>query len=115
MAQKGPRIQMLIKKNIMDIIMFELENPLMKLTSVNDVVVNKDHSLAKVYISSLDRSRNDEALKILNDNKGFIRSSLASKMDIYKVPEIAFFKDDLVDKYEKIDNILKELKINDEK
>lgn len=112
MAKKGPRIAMLIKKNISDIILFELKDPMMKLVSVNDVVVNNDNSLAKVYISHLEKDKTDQALNELNHIKGFIRSSLAKKMDIYKVPEIAFFKDDLIDRYERIDKILKD--INDD-
>ena len=31
-------------------------------------------------------------------------------MDIYKVPELIFIKDDTLDKYERIEEILKELK-----
>ena len=54
----------------------------------------------------------DKALDELNRAKGSIRTSLAKKMDIYKVPELIFIKDDTLDKYERIEEILKEIKKN---
>ena len=109
MANKQERIASLIQRNITDIIMFELKNPIMKLVSVNSCLVNQDFSLAKVYVSHLDSRKINEAVKDLNEAKGFIRSSLAKKMDTYKVPEIVFIKDDTYDKAERIENIIKDL------
>lgn len=109
MANKQERIASLIQRNITDIIMFELKNPIMKLVSVNSCLVNHDFSLAKVYVSHLDSRKINEAVKDLNEAKGFIRSSLAKKMDTYKVPEIVFIKDDTYDKAERIENIIKDL------
>ena len=51
----------------------------------------------------------DECVEALNKSKGFIRSELAKRMDIYKVPDIIFIKDDTYDKGERIENILKEI------
>ena len=109
MANKQERIASLIQRNITDIIMFELKNPIMKLVSVNSCLVNHDFSLAKVYVSHLDSRKINEAVKDLNEAKGYIRRSLAQKMDTYKVPEIVFTKDDTYDKDERIENIIKDL------
>lgn len=109
MANKQARIASLIQKNISDIILFELKNPIMKLVTVNACQVSNDYSLAKVYVSHLNHDKVDEALKDLNRAKGSIRTSLAKKMDLYKVPEIVFIKDDTFDKYERIEEILKEV------
>ncbi len=110
MANKQERIASLIQKNITDIIMYELKNPIMKLVSVNGCDVNHDNSYAKIYVSHLDLKKIDEAVKDLNDAKGFIRSSLAKKMDMYKVPELVFIKDDTYDKAKRIDDIISGLK-----
>ena len=107
MANKQARIASLIQKNISDIILYELRNPIMKLVTVNSCQVSKDNSVAKIYVSHLNHDLVDQALEELNRA---IRSSLASKMDIYKVPELIFIKDDTLDKYERIEEILKELK-----
>lgn len=109
MANKKERIQALIQKNISDIILFEIKNPLMKLVTVNYVDVSNDHSHAKVYISHLEKSKEREALEVLNKLKGAIRSSLAKKMDLYRIPDLKFEIDDTYDKGEHIENLLKEL------
>lgn len=110
MANKKERIQALIQKNISDIILFELKNPLMKLVTVNYVDVSNDHSHAKIYVSHLEKDKEDEALVTLNRLKGVIRSSLAKKMDLYRIPDLAFFLDDTYDKGEHIEEIIKNLK-----
>lgn len=107
MANKQARIASLIQKNISDIILYELRNPLMKLVTVNGCNVSNDFSVAKVYVSHLQQNKINEALEELNRAKGAIRSSLARKMDIYKVPEIIFIRDETLDNYERIKEILK--------
>lgn len=110
MANKQQRIQALIQKNISDIILFELKNPLMKLVTVNSVDVSNDHSHAKIYVSHLEKNKEKEALETLNRLKGVIRSSLAKKMDLYHIPDLTFILDDTYDKGEHIEAILKSLK-----
>ena len=112
MANKQARIASLIQKNISDIILYELKNPIMKLVTVNGCDVSKDNSVAKIYVSHLEHDKFAKALDELNRAKGSIRTSLAKKMDIYKVPELIFIKDDTLDKYERIEEILKEIKKN---
>lgn len=110
MANKKARIASLIQKNISNIILFELKNPKLKLITVNACTVSTDNSLAKVYVSYLEHDKVDEALFELNKAKGVIRSSLAKKLDIYKVPELVFIKDDTLDNYERIEELLKNTK-----
>ena len=106
MANKQARIASLIQKNISDIILFELRNPIMRLVTVNACIVSNDYSVAKIYISHLDHDKISEALDELNRAKGAIRTSLAKKMDIYKVPELIFIIDDTYDRYERIEELL---------
>ena len=116
--QKNPnkkyRIASSISRNISDIILFELKNSVFKLVSVNQVNVTNDYSFAKVYVSHLDARKVDEAVSELNAKKGLIRSLLAKKMDIYKVPELLFIKDDTYDNGEKIEAIIRELNKKEE-
>lgn len=106
MADKKKRISQLVFKNISDIILSELKNPLCKLASVNEVRLNSDNSLATVYVTHLEKEKADDLIKYLVSEKGFIRSKLAKKMDIYKIPDITFKKDDLYDQALKIDELL---------
>lgn len=106
MANKKQRVQTVIGKNLSDIIIYKMENEFTKLASINEVDVNNDYSVAKVYVTHLDPSKADDLVNFLNIHKGEIRTMLAHSMDIYKVPELVFIKDDLYDKGAKIDRII---------
>ena len=90
-----------------DIISEDIENPdLREVTSIVEVEMNNDNSLAKVYV---DFYRNQESLlKELNKASSFIRSSLASKLSMRKVPELKFLLDEKLDKLNEIEELLKE-------
>ena len=109
MANKQKRIAALIQRNVSDIILFELKNPLMKLVSVNYVDVSGDDSLAKVYVTHLEKYKAKEAVETLNRLKGVIRSSLAKKLDIYRTPELVFILDDTYDKGAHIEELIKKI------
>lgn len=109
MANKKQRIANLIQKNISDIILFEMKSPLMRLVSVNYCDVTNDYSYAKVYVSHLKEEETDKAVEVLNKSKGLIRTLLSKKMDIYKVPELQFIKDETYEKGQKIEAIIAEI------
>ena len=109
------RIASVITRNISDIILFELKKLIFKLVSVNQVDVTPDYQFAKVYVSHLDLKKINEAVEELNANKGLIRSLLAKKMTIYKVPDLVFIRDNTYEKGERIEEILKEIKEKENK
>lgn len=107
MANKEERIQALIRKNIAEIIQFELKNPHLGFVSVNDVWVSKDISYAKVYVSFINENEAQAGLDVLNHSRGFVRSSLAKKMDTRRIPEISFVLDEGYKRVERIEELLK--------
>ena len=110
MADKQARIPALIRKNIADIIQFELRNPHLGFVTIPEVKVSKDFSYAKVYVSFFDPNQAQEGLEVLEHSKGFIRSQLASKMDTRRIPEISFVLDEGYKKEARIEELLKEKK-----
>ena len=106
MANRNERVHALIQKNISEIIQFELKNSTVGFVSVTEVIVNKDNSFAKVYVSFLGKSDKNKRLEALDRCKGFIRSELAKRLDIYKVPEIAFILDETFDRAMKLEESL---------
>lgn len=94
MANRPGRVKALIGKNISDIVRGEIKKSSIGLISVNEVVVSDDYSYAKVYVSFLDPSFPHQKLEELQKTEGFVRSSLAKKMDIYKVPKVHFVLDE---------------------
>ncbi len=98
MAEKFGRINALIQKNLSEIILYELKSPVTEFASVNEVKVTSDYSYATVYVSNIDASKVDSRVSFLNNKTGKVRSLLSKKLDIYKIPELKFVKDDLFEK-----------------
>ena len=103
MANRVERVHALIQRNISEIIQFELKNSSVGFVSVTEAIVNKDNSFAKIYVSFLGKGDKNKRLEALNRCKGFIRSELAKRLDIYKVPEIAFILDETFDNAKKLE------------
>lgn len=106
MADRTARIQSIISKNITEIIQFELKNPRIGFCTVSEVWVSSDFSYARVYVSFLGAKYPKQNLEELNKTRGFVRSSLAKKLDIRKTPEITFYLDETFEKMNRLDEVL---------
>lgn len=107
MADKFKRIESLIKKNLMEIIQFNIKNPHLGLVFIPEVKVSSDFSYAKIYVSFLNENEEKDGLEALNHSKGFIRSELAKRMDTRRVPELSFVLDEGYKKEARIEELLK--------
>ena len=90
MASRVERIESVIKKDIIDIITFNVKNPKLGFLTITDVIVSKDFSHAKVLVSFYFDKDKASGMEILNKAKGFIRSELAHKLDTRRCPDISF-------------------------
>ena len=115
MADRTARIQSIISKNVTEIIQFELKNPRIGFCTVSEVWVSSDFSYARVYVSFLGAKYPKQNLEELNKAKGYVRSSLAKKLDIRKTPEISFYLDESYEKANRLDEVLKKEKEDLEK
>lgn len=106
MADRRLRVKSLIGKNISDILSFELKNPRIGLPSVSETVVTDDYSVAKVYVTFLGSRYPEQNLRELRHLTGVVRSKLAKKMDLRKVPEIEFYIDDRYERAERLEKAL---------
>lgn len=104
------RIDEEYKKEISHIISYELKNPnATGLISVTKVKVTNDLKFAKVYVSILNSKNLKETLAALKKSSGFIRSKLASRVNLRNTPELIFELDDSLEYGARIDSILKEI------
>ncbi len=107
MSKKNEKIAELIKRNISEIIQFDLKDPKIGFITITDAQVTNDLSYAKVYVSFLGQNARKEAgMKALERSKGYIRSELSKKLSTRKVPELQFVLDDALDKGNKIEKII---------
>lgn len=104
MTLKADRISGIIQKEVSEIIQFSLKDPKVGFITITDVRVTNDLSIAKIYVSFLGQDARKEAgMKALERSKGFIRSELAKRMSIRKVPSLVFLADDSLEKGNKIE------------
>ena len=110
MTLKAEKVAGIIQKEVSEIIQFELKDPKIGFITITDVIVTNDLSIAKIYVSFLGQKAREEAgMKALERSKGFIRTNLAKRMTLRKVPELQFKIDDSLERGNKIEKILYEM------
>lgn len=104
------RINEELRKEISNIISFELKNPdATGLISVTKVKITPDLKYAKVYISMLNSKSKEKTLEALKKSSGYIRTEIAKRINLRITPELVFEEDDSMEYGMKIDSILKDL------
>lgn len=104
------RIDEELKKEISNIISYELKNPkITGLISVTKTKITPDLKYAKVYVSILNSKNIKETFANLKKSSGYIRTEIAKRINLRITPELVFVLDDSMEYGAKIDQILKEI------
>lgn len=106
MADKKGRVSEIIQRNLSEIIIYDLKDPITSFASIHEVKVSVDYSYCKVYVSHVEEDRCDELVSYLNNNSKKIRTMLSKKLDIFKTPELHFFRDMSYEKGKHIDDLI---------
>lgn len=112
---QGPnRRQKMVASEIFEVISLTiieaLEDPRVQGISVSHVEMSPDLRLAKIYITSGRPDFNmKQALGVLDRAKNFLRQEIAKELNMKRVPELAFFQDDILGEAWKMDTILSDL------
>lgn len=100
----------ILLKEISHILQFDLKDSNLGFVTVTDVEVNRDFSQAKVYVSFLGKQEGgNHDMEVLRKSKGFIKTQLARKIRARKIPDLIFVRDQSLDRYNRINNILSNL------
>ncbi len=109
-TNRQKKIGSVLQKDLVDILQGEIrKNGVTNLViSVSKVVTTTDLSIAKVYLSVFPQDRAKELLEAIKSNAPLIKHDLAQrvKLQLRKVPNLAFYIDDSLDYIEKIDSAL---------
>jgi len=96
---RSRRIAEQVQRELVDIIRLELKDPRVGLITITDVEVTPDHGLATVFFTLLgDQSTIDEATLGLQHAAGFLRSQLARRFEMRRVPQLRFVYDASVER-----------------
>lgn len=109
--QRPQRVGEEIKKEVSSILLSDLKDPgLSNMVSLTDVEVSGDLRHAKIFVSIYGgREAQEDALKILDKAKGFIRTELGKRIRLRHVPELEFRLDRSLEYGAHIDRVLKDL------
>ncbi|GHU32011.1 hypothetical protein FACS1894166_04520 [Bacilli bacterium] len=99
-----------LESQIMNIINHTLKNEIydsyIRQCCFTAVKLSLDSSLATIYVDVIDRGKITQMIEKLNIAKSVFRNGLAHNMNIRKIPDIRFVKDDSIDNSLKIDKLL---------
>ena len=102
------RIDSILRKELSIIISQEINDKKLGFPTVTDVRTTPDLSVSRVYVSFLGKNyMKRDGLEALRRAKGFIKSTLAKRVKMRKIPDLTFIVDDTLDNAEKIEEILK--------
>lgn len=100
------RLESIIYRNIVEIIQFSLDTHKLGLITINEVVLSKDYSYAKVYVTFLGSKYPYQDLEVLSKAKGYIRHELSQRMETRKIPNLEFVLDETYEKSKRIEELL---------
>ena len=113
------RLEDLLQRELAVLVQREIKDPrLTGMVTISTVKVTKDLAYAKVYFTVLgDKAEQKTALEVLNHAAGYMRSTLAKRIKVRKMPHLTFIYDktleygqhltDVIDKAIERDSTLK--------
>ena len=109
------RINSELQREISHVIDFELKNAnITGMISVTRVKITPDLRYAKVFVSIINSNNVNKTLEGLKKASGFIRTRIASTVNLRTTPELVFVYDDSDIQGRKIDQIIAEARKRDE-
>lgn len=113
-SKRQKKYSRLIQKDLGEIFQREGRNFFDKaFVTITEVVMSPDLSLAKVYVSALMTPDKVRLVENLNDRRYEIRGFLGNKIgkQVKGIPELNFYLDDTLDHADRMDKVIKGLKI----
>lgn len=115
-SRRQNKIAQLLQEEVSQMLLTDLRVYLQgKFATLTYVNVNPDLSLARFNISILSGADKEEVIQNLNLNKSEIRRMLGNRMrnNLRKIPDIIFHLDDRLDYVERMDEVFKQIKEDD--
>ena len=105
------RISDRIKREVSEMLIFELSDPRIKGIYITDVNIDRELAYANIYISALEGSeRAKEALVGFNNASGYIRRVLAGRVKLRSFPQLRFHWDPSPEQADLIEGILADIR-----
>ena len=113
MVLKKEKVSGIIQRELSQILQMEVRDPKIGFCTITAVDLTNDLSIAKIYVTFLGKDFDTcKGMQALERSKGFIRSLLAKRLTIRKVPELHFVNDTSLQYGNKIEKIIDDLNHN---
>jgi len=113
MSFRQKKISSLVQEALSKIFIHKVSDSKLGFVTITSVKVSSDLKIAKVYISVYQKENREYALEHLEAMKGFLRGELAREVNLRSTPELNFYIDDTQDYVERMEEIFKTIKKND--
>jgi ribosome-binding factor A len=107
MAKDYPRSSQIgqqLKKEIAEILQFEIQHPILKNTTITDLELSKDLRHAKIYFIA--NQKKEDLYDALKRSTSYIRQSLSKRMTTRGIPNLEFIYDQAIDHNDRITSLL---------
>ena len=97
--QRTERVADYLKRELANLLQFELRDPRVGMVSITGIDVSRDLSHARVYCTVLgkdDGEQAKESIDALNKAAGFLRSQVSRDSKLRTVPQLRFYFDSSV-------------------
>lgn len=112
---RAGRIARRIQEELSVILIMEASDPRLAGAFVTDVTVDRELAFASVYLSAVEGAeRSEEILAGMESAAGFLRSTLAKRIDLRTFPRLRFYWDPTPENADRIDRLLDSLHTDDE-
>ena len=106
--RRTARVSETVREELSELIAFELEDPRLASLAVSDVHISPDGKYARIKVSVVGaETQQNQAIAALEHAKHYLRSALAHRLSLRRVPELHFEPDHNADVDSRIDFLLR--------
>jgi ribosome-binding factor A len=110
MDHRTERITEALREELAELVGYEMSDPRVTGVVVTDVVISPDKKVAQVRIGLHGGGDSKAALKALEGAKHFLRRELASRLELYRVPDLRFETDVAGELGARMEHLLKRIR-----
>ena len=101
------RVEEVLQRTLSTLLLREVSDPRLTMTSISDIEVSRDLAHAKVYISVIgDSEKAKSAMHALEKASGYLRRLLGKQTELRIVPELHFHLDTTVERGRKMADLI---------
>ena len=104
------RISDRIREELSEMLVHEIKDPRLSGVFINDITVDRELAYADIYFSAVEGSeRADEILDGFYSASGYLRSELATRVELRTFPRLRFHWDPTLEQAENIERLITSL------